>query len=306
MRITRYIGTLILCTLLPACALDVPEDTEFGGRQSTLVRDLAHLSTVILDAGHTTSTEKSRPAQAIHGTLAETSHGGFKDTLIYQKGPNVDPDGAQLNPIDNDKADHGVVDVYDGGTDTGVALEDAMVSPDSDWVPDADVLEDATPPEDTDRLEAALPPCPLVDNECRLACMVLNEYAFDSDHCPGFDHYTATMRNLVLIRCISNCNHRQATIQLYCGDRDPHEVLEDRRTLEIGFRDACRGSEPQDADHDGHAYPLDNCSSTSNPLQVDSDGDNNGDVCDNCRNIHNTQQRDDDRDGIGNVCTDEP
>ena len=306
MRITRYIGTLIPCILLSACALDIPEEIEFRGSLSTPVRDFAHLSTVALDAGHAASTETHRPVQAVRGPLVEASHGGLKEKLIYQNGHRFGRDEGQYNPIENDKEDHGLVDVYDGGTDTGVPLGDAMISPDSDWVPDAHVLEDAMPPEDADRLEAALPPCPLVDNDCRFACIALNEYAFDSDRCPGFDEYTATTRNLVLIRCITNCNHRQATIQLYCGDRDPHEVLEDRRTLEIGFRSACRGTEPQDADHDGHAYPLDNCPTTSNPLQVDSDGDKNGDACDNCQNIHNTQQRDDDRDGIGNICTVEP
>jgi hypothetical protein len=57
-----------------------------------------------------------------------------------------------------------------------------------------------------------------------------------------------------------------------------------------------------DADSDGIPQCVDNCRTTSNPLQTDSDGDRVGDACDNCVAVPNSDQADTDGDGIGDAC----
>jgi hypothetical protein len=57
-----------------------------------------------------------------------------------------------------------------------------------------------------------------------------------------------------------------------------------------------------DADGDGKADQLDNCTFSSNRDQADLDGDGVGDVCDNCSDASNSTQFDTDGDGRGDSC----
>jgi len=57
-----------------------------------------------------------------------------------------------------------------------------------------------------------------------------------------------------------------------------------------------------DLDGDGIANAIDNCPTTSNPMQTDTDGDGIGDACDNCAAIWNPDQLDLDGDGVGDGC----
>ena len=69
-----------------------------------------------------------------------------------------------------------------------------------------------------------------------------------------------------------------------------------------------------DADGDGIANNIDNCSTIANPNQADMNNDGEGDACDdsdldgvidgvdNCPNVSNLDQLDSDSDGIGDLC----
>jgi hypothetical protein len=329
MNIIKTASAMVAPLLLSGCLLDIPEESVFIGEHPYSVRDFAPLGSVILDSGVAEPSQGAYPEKTRQTHLMVPQHSGLHHDLTLGRGdglenneehrlPRNDGDDASAAPDVGEDVDAGSDEFMDDGgpgenggfdgEDADVGLDDrgAPIPLDTGVPPDAEPMEDVSTPDAVVRLDTPLPECPLVDNDCRQACVTLNEYAFDTDHCIGLDEYNPSTRNLMLIRCISNCNQRHATTIMYCGHRAPNDVLEDRRTLEIGFRNACRGSEQQDHDGDGYDYPFDNCPAAANPLQTDSDGDNIGDICDNCRNTHNTQQRDDDRNGLGNACTIEP